>query len=80
MPKPPPIREGENVIQIDQTKNRWPYITAIRLEDGKVAVGIDQNEGGQAIGMGVGTAGLLLTKKKARRLREFLERTEDLFE
>lgn len=78
--KLPPIREGENVIQIDAKKGKWPWLQALRFEDGSIAITIDMNEGGQVAMSGVGTAGLKLSKKKARRLREFLERTEELFD
>lgn len=78
MPKdiPPPVREGEDFIEIDMKKGRWPYAKFGRLEDGSVVIYLDCNEGGQVIGQGVGLAALRLSAKKARRLREFLERTE----
>jgi hypothetical protein len=80
MPKSqPPIREGANYIQIDAKKGRWPWIQAVRHEDNTVSIAVDMNEGGQMIGTGVGTAGIRLSKKKIRLLREFLERTEDMF-
>lgn len=77
MPKLPPIREGEDVIQIDQKKDRWPFMQAMRLDEGELNISIDSNEGGQVIGLGSGVATLTLSKKKAKRLREFLERTEN---
>jgi len=76
--KPPAVRESETDIEIDAKKGEWPYFKAFRLDDGSLGVVVDQNEGGIMIGQGVGIAGLRLSRKKARRLREFLERTEDM--
>jgi hypothetical protein len=76
LPKPPAIREGEDTLEIDQKKGKWPYVRFVRLEDGSVGVIIDANEGGVVVGQGVGTGVIVLSAKKARRVREFLERTE----
>lgn len=73
----PAIREHDDHIEIDAKKGKWPFIHIDRDEDGSLMVIIDCNEGGQIIGEGVGVAAIKLSPKKARRLREFLERTED---
>jgi len=74
-----PIREDIDSIQIDQTRGKWPYIAAFLVEKkpgGKqsLAVAIDDNEGGQVIGEGVGRAAVILSRKKAEALRDFLVR------
>lgn len=76
MPKPPPVREGANIIEIDQKKGAWPFVRFVRLDDGGVGIIVDCNEGGQSINEGQGVAVIAIGKKKARKLREFLERTE----
>lgn len=74
----PPVREGENVIEIDAKKNHWPFAKFIRLDDGTLAIIVDQNASGPRIGEGAGVAVIKIGKKKSKRLREFLERTEPL--
>lgn len=74
--KLPPVRESEDSIEIDQKKGQWPYARFVRLEEGELGIILDSNQGGIIIGEGVGQAALVISKKKARRLREFLERTE----
>ena len=73
-----PIREDVDSIQIDQQRGKWPYIAAFVVEkpNGKraLAIAIDDNEGGQVIGEGVGRAALILSEKKAAALRDFLVR------
>lgn len=76
MPKPPAVREGEDHIEIDAKKGEWPFIQAARLDDGSLGVVIDCNPGGHVVGEGAGVAALRISAKKAKRLREFLERTE----
>lgn len=76
MTKPPTVRENEIAIEIDAKRGRWPYTKMTRTDDGGVVMVVDCNEGGAVIGSGVGVAGIRLSAKKARRLREWLERTE----
>lgn len=76
MPNPPPIREGADILEIDQKKGQWPFIRFVRLDEGRLGIIIDSNEGGQVINQGQGIAGIALGPKKARKVREFLERTE----
>lgn len=75
---PPAIREDDVSIQIDQKRGHWPHLAAFLLDDpdGKLAIAlvVDDNEGGQVIGENVGRAAILLTHKKARALRDFLNR------
>lgn len=73
---PPAVREDDVAIEIDAKKGRWPFVKAIRGERGRLALVIDQNEGGQVIGEGRGVGIIVISRKKAKRLREFLERTE----
>lgn len=72
----PAIRERDDHIEIDAKKGKWPFIHIDRNEDGSITVIIDGNEGGQIIGEGVAVAAIKLSPKKAKRLREWLERTE----
>lgn len=72
----PPVREGANIIEIDQKKGAWPFIRFMRLDDGSLGIFVDGNEGGQIINEGQNIATIIVGKKKARKLREFLERTE----
>lgn len=71
-----PIREGERVLEMDQKKGEWPFARFVRLDDGGLGIIVDGNEGGQVVNEGQGIAVIALGKKKARKLREFLERTE----
>ncbi len=81
MSKDPPIRETEFAISIDQVKGQWPYASAVWGHDPegkrKLVIGVDQNEGGQLISEGVGMGAVALSPKKARALRDFLNRTID---
>ena len=76
--KPPAIREEYDDIEIDVKRGEWPFVKAFRMDDGSLGLMVDMNEGGAVIGEGRGVAAVRLGRKKARRLREFLERTEDL--
>lgn len=75
--KQPPIRtDGTSFIEIDQRKDRHPFlhVQAVRLDNGKLrwAVVMDSNEGGQIVGEGQGISMLLLSDRKMRALRDFL--------
>ena len=78
--KLPPIREGEEFIEIDAKKGKWPFMRAVWGVDMStdkrcLALIVDGNDGQQFIGEGRGIGMLLLTEKKARALRDFLDRT-----
>lgn len=73
----PPIREHENHIEIDAKKGKWPFLHVDRDPEGGITIVMDCNEGGQVVGEAVGVSVIRLSPKKARRLREFLERTEE---
>lgn len=72
----PAVREDDTSIQIDMKRGEWPYIQFQREENGELIVYIDCNRGGQVMGTGAGLAAVKLSPKKARRIQEFLERTE----
>lgn len=78
MPDVPAIREGDDYIEIDQSKGSWPFVKFVRGDKDRLLMLIDSNEGGQIIGEGQGIAMLVISKKKAKALKEFLERTEGL--
>lgn len=78
---PPAVREDQFSIEIDQQKGKWPFLKAMWGTDKKGRTRLifvsDQNEGGTVIGEGGGIAILALSKKKARRLAEFILRSID---
>lgn len=76
MARPPAVRESADSIWIDAKRGEWPFIQVSRLDDGGLLIGLDINHGGYVVGEGVGLAAIKISAKKARRLREFLERTE----
>ena len=75
----PPVREEEDFIEIDVKKGQWPFLKAMwaRSQRGKLRllVIVDCNARGDIIGQGQGIGVVDLSPKKARRLRDFLDRT-----
>lgn len=65
---PGAIREGDEYIEIDQDKKRWPFIRAQTYGPKKIIFLSDCNEGGQIIGENHGRSAIQLSRKKARRL------------
>lgn len=78
MPKMPSVRETEEMLEIDAKRGEWPFMRLMRADDGsgRLFLMIDCNQGGTVIGEGRGIGVLVISKKKARRLQEFLERTD----
>lgn len=73
----PPIRESDEFIEIDAKKGKWPFVRLVRGPKGELFILMDANEGGSmVVGRPENMAALVLSKKKAKAIREFLERTE----
>lgn len=68
------VRSNTEYIEIDQTKGRYPYMRLGVLSDDRKVWNliVDRNEGGQVVGEGVGIAGITISQKKLRKLRDFL--------
>lgn len=81
---PPPIREEEFGIQIDQEKGEYPFLQAVWGSNSKgktrlIVIG-NSNERGDVVGTGTGVSVLALSPKKVVALRDFLTRTLDALE
>lgn len=74
-----PVREGEDFIEIDERKKKWPFlrIHADMEDPGRFFIMIDCNKAGQVVGEGVGIAAVSLSRKKMKHLRDFLDRVLD---
>lgn len=71
------IREDQDSIDIDQKKNQWPHVMAQRGEHPrtgkpKLLILIDGNEGGHVVGSGANLASIILNRKKAIALADFI--------
>ncbi len=79
--EPPAVREDEFSIEIDMTRGKWPFLKAMWGQDKKGRTRLifvsDSNEGGQVINQGEGVSIIALSKKKAQRLADFINKTID---
>jgi hypothetical protein len=71
----PPIRVGEDGIEIDAKKGKWPFMRMVRGVDGELFILIDSNEAGSVMGRTENMAAITLSKKKTKAIEEFLVRT-----
>lgn len=77
--EPPAIRDDGAGIEIDQRRGKWPFMKAMWGQDEKgrlrLIVIVDANEAGQVVGENANVGIIAISKKKARALRDFLDRT-----
>lgn len=78
---PPAVREEEFAIEIDVSRGEWPFLKALWGADqrGKTRLVFiaDSNPRGNVIGESSGVGIVPLSKKKAKRLADFIYRTLD---
>jgi hypothetical protein len=79
--EPPAVREDEFSIEIDMKRGKWPFLKALWGQDKhgrtRLIFIADANEGGQVVGQSQNVGIVALSKKKARRLAEFILRSID---
>lgn len=78
---PPAVREEEFSIEIDMKKGKWPFLKAIwgRDKDERLRLVfiVDANDKALTMTEGVGIGIVALSRKKAKRLADFIYRTLD---
>jgi len=79
--EPPAVREDEFSIEIDVKRGKWPFLKAIWGQDKHERVRLifiaDANESGTVVGENANIGIIGLSKKKAKRLADFIYRTLD---
>ena len=80
-PKPPSVREDEFYIEIDVQRGEWPFLKALWGSDNEGRTRLvficDANPRGNVVGENANVGIVPLSKKKAKRLADFIYRSID---
>lgn len=75
------VRYDDTMISIDVKKGEWPHVTLMLVTDEtdteKLAVIVDANHGGSIVGESGGVGIVPLSLKKARIMRDWLNKALD---